>query len=499
MINNFIKSCKETTITIIPIALLIIFVSLLFGVDSKNVFSFIISSVLLIIGISFFTFGADISMMIIGEKIGSALINSRKTKIILLVTFLIGVIITMAEPDLKVLATQLTSIPEETLILVVSLGIGLFLMLSAIKILFKLEMRTILIISYLIIFALLCFSPQEFIPVAFDASGVTTGPISVPFILALGVGLTSFRTDKESKNDTFGLIALCSIGPIITVLILGLLFHGTSTYDASIYTSNLPLITSYLNNFVTCLKDVLFCILPVFIVYLIFKTIKKDTISKRENRKIILGFIITFIGLTLFLTGANVGYMKIGYQIGELFINHEKLALLLPFGMIIGFLIILVEPAVKILNNEVENITEGSISKSMMQISLSIGTALAICLSLIRIATGISILYFLIPGYIIALVLMFISPKIFTSIAFDAGGSVSGPLTATFILPLAIGASSALGGNIFTDAFGLVALIAMSPLITIQLLGFIFKIKTKQEIYSSIDEEIIEYDWRSAL
>ena len=499
MINNFIKSLKETTITIIPICLIVTLVAILFGINTEIIGSFIISSILLILGISFFTFGADISMMLIGEKLGSKLMQNKSVFLILLLSLLLGVAITIAEPDLKVLATQITSIPSTLLIGAVGLGVGIFLMMAVVKILLKWELRTILIVSYTIIFASLIFMPQDFIPMAFDSSGVTTGPMSVPFILALGVGFTIHRTDKSAKNDTFGLIALCSVGPIITVLLLGLLFNGTGSYDTSIFYNNDPLIVQYVHKLFECMKDIFISISPIITIFLIFNIISKNAFSKRETKKIILGFIITFIGLTLFLTGVNVGFMKTGYLLGESFINSNFSKLIIPFGMIVGFLVVLVEPAVKILNSEIEELTEGSISKNIMQLSLSIGVALAIALALLRVFTGISILYILIPGYLLAIILSFLTPKIFTAIAFDSGGSVSGPLTATFILPFVIGACYATGGNIITDAFGLVALIAMSPLITIQAFGVIFKIKTKQEIYKDIDEDIIEYDWRNAL
>lgn len=499
MIDNFIKSFKETTITIIPICLFVTIIAILFGLDAEIIGSFITSSILLIIGISLFTFGADLSMMLIGEKLGSKLIENKSIFLIMIITLLLGIAITVAEPDLKVLATQITSIPSNLLISAVGIGVGIFLSIAAMKILFKWNLRTILIISYTIIFASLFFMPQDFIPMAFDLSGVTTGPISVPFILALGIGFTAKRTDKAAKDDTFGLIALCSVGPIITVLLLGLLFSGTGSYDTSIFYDNAPLVVQYVDKFFECAKDIFISISPIILVFIIFKLISKKSFTRKQTKKIILGFIITLIGLTLFLTGVNVGFMKTGYLLGESFINSDYSKLIIPFGMIIGFLVVLVEPAVKILNSEIEELTEGSISKNIMQVSLSIGVAIAIALALLRVFTGMSILYILVPGYILAIVLSFLTPKIFTSIAFDSGGSVSGPLTATFILPFVIGACYALGGNIITDAFGLVALIAMSPLITIQAFGVVFKIKTKQEIYKDIDEEIIEYDWRNAL
>lgn len=499
MIDNFVKSFKETTIAVVPISIIVTIIAILFGFDSGIIGSFIVSSIILIIGISLFTFGADISMMMIGEKLGNKLIQSKKVPFILIVTFLIGVIITLAEPDLKVLASQISSIPSTTLILAVSIGVGIMLTIAVMKILFKLSFRTILIIGYSLIFALLFFVPPEFIPVSFDSSGVTTGPISVPFILALGIGLTAFRTDSNSKNDTFGLIALCSIGPKLTVLLLGLLYSGTNSFDTSIYTNSAPIIVQYVDTFIHCLKEVLISISPIIAVFIIFKLVSKSAFNLKNTRKIILGLISTFIGLCLFLTAVNVGFMETGFMLGQSFANSNLLKLLIPFGMIIGFLVVFAEPAINILTGEVEEITEGSISENAMKITISIGVATAIALSIFRVVTSISIIYFLVIAYAISLILTFITPKMFTAIAFDAGGSVCGPLTATFILPLIIGTCAALGGNIMLDAFGLIAFIAMSPLVTIQILGIVFKIKTKQEIYNNIDENIVEYDWRCVL
>lgn len=499
MIDNFIKSFKETTIAIIPICIIVTIIAILFGIDTETIISFITSSILLIIGLSLFTFGADLSMIIIGEKLGNKLIQRKSIIIILFLTLIIGTIITIAEPDLNILANQITSIPKTTLILAVGIGVGVFLMIASMKILFKWSFRTILIISYTLIFAMLFFVPLDFIPIAFDSSGVTTGPISAPFILALGLGITASRTDSNSQSDTFGLIALCSIGPIIAVLILGMLYTGSNTYDTNIFLNIDPLVVQYVDKFIECSKAIFLSLTPIAILFLIFKTISKDAFNIRQIKKITLGLITTFLGLTIFLTGVDVGFMKTGYLIGQSFINSNYKDLIIPFGMLIGFLVVLVEPAIKVLNNQVEDITEGSITKKMLQICLSVGVAIAVALSLLRISTGISIIYVLIPYYLIALILSFITPKVFTSIAFDSGGCISGPLTATFILPFVIGACAASNGNIMTDAFGLVAFVAMSPLITIQLLGLIFKIKTKNAIYKSIEEDIIEYDWRTAL
>lgn len=499
MIEDFVKSFKETFVAIIPICAIVTIIAMLFGYESSIIISFVISSILLVFGISLFTFGADISMMLIGEKLGEKLIKSKKIIFILFVILAIGIAITIAEPDLRVLAQQIPSIPTDTLILTVSVGVGIMLMIAALKILFKLDLRTILIISYALVFGLLFFVPSDFIPIAFDSSGVTTGPVSVPFILALGIGFTSLRTDSNVKSDTFGLIALCSVGPKIMVLILGMLYDTSSTFDTSIYENNLPLIMQYADGFLECFKNVFVSISPIILLFIIFKIVSKDAFNKKNTKKVIVGFIATFLGLCLFLTGVEVGFMKMGFLMGQDFVNLDYTKFLIPFVMILGFLVVFAEPAVKILTNEVEEITEGSVTSKIMRITISIGVSLMVALSIIRVLTGISIIYFLIIGYVLAIILSFITPKMFTAIAFDTGGSVTGPLTATFMLPLVIGVCLAYGGNIMTDAFGLIAFVAMSPLITVQLLGIVFKIKTKQEIYKHTDETVIDYDWREAL
>lgn len=499
MINNLRKSFKETTIIVLPICIIVSIIALIFGLSKSVITSFVISSFLLIVGISLFTFGADLSMMMIGEKLGSTLIKSKKIGIILGVVLLIGIMITIAEPDLRVLAEQIPSIPTTTLILAISLGVGIMLMIAVMKILFKLSFRTIVIISYAIIFLLTCLVPEGFIPISFDSSGVTTGPISVPFILALGIGLTAFRTDSNTKNDTFGLIGLCSVGPKIMVLILGLLYTGANTYDTSIYNSNLPLLTQYIEKFLECIKSVSISLSPIVLLFIIFNFIKKGVFSRKQIKQVIIGLIATFLGLCMFLTGVDVGFMKTGFILGQGFINKDLTLYIIPFISVIGFLVVFAEPAVKILTNEVEEITEGSITSNIMRIAISVGVIVALLLALFRVIYQVPIFWFLVVFYAFAMLLTFITPKMFTSIAFDTGGSVCGPLTATFILPFMIGVCLANGSDIMLDAFGLIAFIATSPLITIQILGIIFKIKTKREINNEIDEEIITYDWRNFL
>ena len=490
MIESFKKTITETFIALVPICSLVIILSLIFDITRYQLNSFLLSSILLIFGITLFTFGADTSMMTIGEKLGNKLISSKNVILILVVTFLIGIFITIAEPDLRVLASQITSISTTKLILFISLGVGLYLMISVLKILFKLSFNTILVFSYLMIFSLLFFVPNEFIPIAFDSSGVTTGPISVPFILALGIGFTSFRTDKNSNNDTFGLIGLCSLGPKLIMLILGTTFLGFNKFDTSIYEKDM----SFLSELFITFKEVIISVSPIILVFLIIKVLTKS-FDIKQTKKIIIGLTSTIIGLTLFLTGVNFGFMSEGFTLGRHLINSDAKYVLLIFVMIIGFLVVYAEPAIKILTDGVDGVTEGSIKKSVMKLTISLGVTLAILISVLRIYYGISFLYFIIPGSIVALLLTIISPKIFTAISFDTSGCVCGPLTATFILPLLIGAATSLDANIYKDAFGLLALISLSPLITVQILGIIFKFKTKIEIENNIDETIINYNW----
>ena len=499
MINNFVKSLKETIFSIIPICFIVVIISILFGINGSVIKSFIISSLFLLIGISLFTFGADTSMMLIGEKLGSKLMESRKISLVLITTLIIGFIITLAEPDLKVLADQVSSVPTTILIMFVSIGVGIFLMIAAMKVLFKFDLRAILLVGYTITFCLLLFVPSSFVPIAFDSSGVTTGPISVPFILALGVGFTSFRTDNNSKSDAFGLIALCSIGPKIAVLILGMLYAGSNSYDTSIYLNNNPLIIQYVNELLKCIKEVFISLSPILALFIIFKFISKNSFTDKQVKKVALGLLSTFLGLVIFLTSVNVGFMKTGFLIGQAFANSNYFYYIFPITMLIGFLIVFAEPAIKILTEQVEDITDGSVPQSIMKFTIALGVSIAIFFSIYRLIKGESIIPYLLFSYLLSFILMIWSPKMFTSASFDAGGSVCGPLTATFILPLIIGFCNVIGGNIMTDAFGLIAFIAMSPFITIQLLGIIFRVKTRVEINKDIDEGIIELDWRNAL
>ena len=498
---------KESFAAVMPIAAIVIFLCLtLVDLPAHSMILFLIGTVLLIAGMIFFTLGADISMMTIGQSIGSHLTKSRNTWLIALICFILGVVITVAEPDLRVLADTAPIVDTMVLILAVAVGVGVFLVVSFFRVYLQVKLAYILIVMYTLLFglALSPLIPNNFVSIAFDSGGVTTGPITVPFIMALGVGLASVRGDKTSEEDSFGLVALCSIGPILTVLILGI-FNDTSNISSSTfvvqeYASIQEICTAYVQGFKIYSKEVAIAILPIIIFFIFFQMVALK-LGKRSLIKIAVGMIYTYLGLTLFLTAVNVGFMPIGYFIGHQLATSSFYWILVPLGAVIGYFIVAAEPAVHVLKSQVEDITEGRIKGSAMGLSLAIGVAFSVALSMLRVITGLSIWYIIIPGYLFSLVMTFFVPPIFTSIASDSGGVASGPMTATFLLPLAIGACEAMGGNILTDAFGIVAFVAMTPLVTIQMLGFISKLKATKETPLSIDlestilsDEIVEYD-----
>ena len=397
------------------------------------------------------------------------------------------------------MARQTPAVPDLVLILTVAVGVGLFLVLSFLRIFFRWKLSTLLLLFYAVIFVLAFWVPDSFLAVAFDSGGVTTGPITVPFIMALGLGLTAVRSDKGAEDDSFGLVALCSIGPILSVLILGLLYNpsgsGYTPLEIPVLLSTKELFGEFGHAFPDYTKEVLLALTPIFVLFLLLQAFFLK-LRRRQLIKILIGLLYTLIGLTMFLTGVNVGFMPAGYYLGG---QIAQLSYNWILAMVIGFYIVKAEPAVLVLNKQVENISGGAISQRAMMVSLSIGMAASLGLSMTRVLTGLSILWFLIPGYGLALGLSFVTPPIFTAIAFDSGGVASGPMTATFLLPFAMGACDAVDGNILTDAFGIVAMVAMTPLITIQLLGLLYRLKTRDhptaeaETSTETEDEIIDF------
>lgn len=502
--SKFQEKLIETLKAVLPILLIVLLLCFSIApIPPSILMTFLIGAILLIVGMLFFNVGVELSMTPIGERVGSIITKSRKIIVVILITFIMGFVITISEPDLQVLAQQVPSVPNLTLILAVALGVAVFLVFAVLRMLLGIPLSRLLVAFYLIIFPLAFMVSGDFVAIAFDSGGVTTGPMTVPFIMSFGIGIAAIRSDRHAEDDSFGLVSLCSIGPILAVLILGMIYNPGGAEQVS---ESIPIIDNTVDlwklfsvEFPLYMKEMAISIMPIVFFFGIFQLIARD-LNKRSFIKIVIGLIYTYIGLVVFLTGVNVGFMPAGNYLGQTIANLPFAWIIVPIGMIIGYFIVLAEPAVFVLTKQVEEMTSGAISAKAMGTSLSIGVSLSVGLAMIRVLTGISILWFLIPGYSIALVLTFFVPKLFTAIAFDSGGVASGPMTATFLLPFAMGACEALGGNIITDAFGIVSMVAMTPLITIQMMGVIFKIKEnklhKDAIVSTTTTALESYeDW----
>ena len=470
--KNLLEKLKESLGAVLPIiGIVLVLCFSIAPIPNSVLMTFVVGAVLLIIGMMFFTLGAEMAMTPMGERIGTKLTNTRKISVVIVLCFILGFIITISEPDLQVLAEQVPSIPNYTLIIAVATGVGIFLVAAVLRMLFGIPLAHMLLVLYPIIFILASIVSQDFLTVAFDSGGVTTGPMTVPFIMALGIGFSAVRSDKHAENDSFGLVALCSVGPILAVLLLGLLYHpGESGYEQTMIVktdNSVEMWQLFQEGLPYYMKEMLISLLPIILFFFIFQIVSLH-LHKKTLVKIIIGIIYTYIGLVLFLTGVNVGFMPAGNYLGQVIAGLSYPWIIVPIGMLIGYFIVKAEPAVYVLTEQVEELTSGAISAKAMGMSLSIGVALSLGLAMVRVLTGISILWFLLPGYAVALGLTFFVPKIFTAIAFDSGGVASGPMTATFLLPFSMGACEALGGNVVTDAVGVVAMVAMTPLITIQ-------------------------------
>ena len=459
-------------------------------------------TVFLIAGMGLFQLGAEMAMTPLGQGVGGKLMKGRKLMPILLVSFLMGVIITIAEPDLQVLANQVASIPNPVLIWTVAVGVGVFLVVAVLRVLLHISLANMLLIFYVLLFGLSFFSPDSFTAVAFDSGGVTTGPMTVPFIMALGVGLSAARSDRDGASDSFGLVALCSVGPILMVLLLGIFYSPSGAVYTTIEVAGVATTRDVVDQFLYALpqygKEVTVSILPVAGVFVLFQLFTR-TYHRRQVLRMAVGFVYTIAGLILFLTGVNVGFAPVGGLFGSGLADSRYKWLLIPIGVLIGYYLVKAEPAVQILNEQVEDLTGGTISRKMMNSALSLGVACAVALAMVRVLTGINIYWVIIPGYIIALVLSRFVPKVFVGIAFDSGGVASGPMTSTFLLPLAMGASTAIGGNVVTDAFGVVALVALAPLIAIQIMGLVYEKKTQNAPAAQPvpEEDFVEFEEES--
>ena len=499
--NLLFEKLRESSASVLPIVLIVAVLCFIWvPMQTDLMLAFVIGAVFLVVGMGLFTLGSSLSMTQIGSHIGACLTKSRKIWLILSVSFLLGAAVTVSEPDLKVLAASVPAVDTTVLILVVSVGVGFFLLVSMVRILRAISLKWLLAGCYTAVFVLALLADRDFLAVAFDSGGVTTGPMTVPFIMALGVGVASIRSDVRAHEDSFGLVGLCSVGPIFAVLILGFIYRaspeGSEASAVISYADTVAMGHGYLRAIPENLKEVGIALLPIALIFTVFQIVSLR-LKRFPLLKILIGVVITLTGLTLFLTGVNVGFSSLGYMLGERLSAPKWRFLLIPLSMLMGWFIINAEPAVQVLNRQVEEMSSGVISARAMGLSLSIAVSCAMGLSMMRALTGLSILWVVLPGYLLAICLSFCVPNTFTAIAFDSGGVASGPLTAAFMLPFATGAVSALGGNIMTDAFGLVALVAMMPLITVQVMGLIYVWSTRRKaapgkLTAQTDSEVIE-------
>ena len=498
---------KEALISALPITAIVYILALtpVFDFSRDELITFTIGAVLLILGIGLFNMGADLAMTPMGTHVGAGLSKQRKLGLLLAVCFVLGVLITIAEPDLQVLAKQVSAVMNGTvLICAVGIGVGAFLLVAILRIVFKKSLSHILMLFYMLLFALALLlavnDNLNLLPLAFDSGGVTTGPITVPFIMALGVGISSVLGDKRNKENSFGLVALCSVGPVMAVLLLGVFSRNDLTYQVPDYSVSSDILDSFLSTAAHTAQEVAIA-LGLIVVFFLICQIAFLRLPRKRLYRIGVGVLLTYVGLVLFLTGVNVGFMPIGYKLGYTLAQKSEV-MLTVFGLVMGVLVVLAEPAIHVLNQQVEDVTGGFVTRKSMIMGLCIGVGASIALSVIRIIFDFSLVYYIIPGYFISLALSLFVPPVYTAIAFDSGGVASGPMTSGFILPFAVGACVALQGadSVLRDAFGVVALVAMTPLITIQLLGFrailadkVKERKAMKRILDADDQQIINF------
>jgi len=475
------ESIQESLSAVLPITGIVLALSvLLVPLDIGTVVMFFVGAVMLIVGMGMFQLGSEMAMSPLGEGMGAEAAKSRRVAVLLPLSLVMGALITIAEPDLQVLSNQVPSIPNMTIIFTVAVGVGIFLAVAVMRILFHTDLSLLLIGLYVLVLAVSCFVPGDFLAVAFDSGGVTTGPMTVPFIMAMGVGLSSVRGDRGAASDSFGLVALSSVGPVLAVMLLGLFYGPQEAVYSPAQVAQVETMRDVAREFFwempAYAKEVLFSLLPILGMCVLFQ-LTAHRYQHRQRLRMGVGFAYTYGGLVLFLCGANVGFTPVGAQLGEHLAGSGWRWVLVPIGMLIGYFIVKAEPAIQVLNHQVQSVTNGTVSAKAMNRYLSVGVSVSAGLAMVRVLTGLPIRWIVVPGYVLALVMSRFVPKIFVGIAFDSGGVASGPMTSTFLLPLCIGACTRLGGNIMTDAFGAIALVALTPLIAVQSMGLQYRFK----------------------
>ena len=498
---------RESLVSALPVTVIVYLLSAtpLLDVSIGELITFTIGAVLLVLGIGLFSMGADLAMTPMGAHVGAGLSRQRKLWLLCGICFLLGMLITIAEPDLQVLANQVRTVMNGTvLIACVGVGVGAFLILAILKIVFRMSLSHILMLFYMLLFGLALVlvvnGNGALLPVAFDSGGVTTGPITVPFIMALGVGIANILGDRRSRENSFGLVSLCSVGPVLAVMVLGIFSRNELAYTVPDYSVSADIAGAFLHTAAHTCREVATALGLIVGMFLLCQIVFLK-LSRRILKRIAIGVAFTYAGLVIFLTGVNVGFMPIGYKIGCA-LGQGNPGMLVGFGLVIGILVVLAEPAIHVLNAQVEDVTGGLVNRRAMMVGLCIGVGTALALSMLRIVFDFSLIYYVVPGYFIALMLSLVVPPVYTAIAFDSGGVASGPMTSGFLLPLAIGACVTIHGSdaVLRDAFGVVALVAMAPLIAIQLLGFrgivaekLSERRAMRRILDADDQQIINF------
>lgn len=488
--NRLSEKFFEVLIAIIPIVFIVFTLKVTFiPIENLQMIKFFVGSLFVLVGLTFFLLGVDLGIAPLGVWLSSIITKKNRLEIVIISAFFLGFIISIAEPGLLILGNQIDSITQGgissfSIVFTVSLGIGLFMIIGFMRLIYNIPLYLILIISYGVIFVLGFFTSAEFLAIAFDTSGSTTGVLAVPFILALSLGVSVLKKDSAaSENDSFGLISIVSVGAIIAVMVLNL-FRGQQEYTevlATVDPSSISVFRTFINSFLKAVLESFFVFLPLIIIFVLLNLF--SSLHKDERRRIIFGFIYALLGLSLFFAGVNTGFMEVGSIIGGYLIFFDSSFLLIAIAFILGVVTILAEPAVYVLTRQIEDVTSGYIKRQLVLTALSLGVGLAVGLSALRVVVvGIELWHYVLPGYFVAILLTFFVPELFIGIAFDAGGVATGPMTATFILAFINGAANEHAkASILFEGFGMIAMVALMPIITLQLLGLFFKYKTYKE------------------
>ncbi len=487
IINILFEKFREVLVSVLPITLIVVILNFtLVPLELPIMLRFLLGALLIVVGLTIFLFGVDLGIAPIGNLMGTHITKSNKVWIVIVSGLLLGFFISVAEPDLHIIAGQVAIVSDNIItkfeiILYVSVGIALLLTLGFLRIIYNKSLSILLTILYGLILIVSLFTTEEFLAISFDASGATTGAMTVPFILALALGISSLKKGRASEDDSFGLVGIASTGAILAVMLMSVV-KGTKEISGSLdgeLSNSTAIILPFLQKLPTMLYEVALALLPIVIVFIVFQIIAFK-LKKRPLKRIIKGLVYTLIGLVLFLTGVNAGFMEVGTLVGYTIASLDNKAILVGIGGLLGLVVILAEPAVYVLTKQIEDVTSGYLKRRVVLVALSLGVSLAVGLSMLRIIVPeIKLWHYLLPGYLLAIVLSYLVPKLFVGMSFDSGGVSSGPMTATFILAFAQGAAASTeGADVLVDGFGLIAMVAMMPIIALEILGLIFKLKT---------------------